>query len=98
MLDENTKTGKIDWVLYDPDDESTPFLHELLIIGLKGTKAKFMRGYFGFSTDFFYEVRYGKRGRITKDLHRFSDYTEIAWADLNVPSWWHRKEKEDASK
>lgn len=42
MLDENAPTGKIDWVLYDPDDESTPLLHELLIIGLKGTKAKFM--------------------------------------------------------
>ena len=100
MADENAQTGKIDWVLYDPDDEGTPCLQEVVIVGLKNCKAVFIpRAYFGLADDRFYEVKYNSRGRVCKRIeHKFADFDEIAWAVLNVPSWWHKKEKEDAGK
>ena len=88
-----TKDGKIEWQRYDADDEAThpDTGKELIIIALKGGKPVFIpRGYFGLGTEFFYEVKTVKGCRVTKR----NEYN-IAWAYLDIPSWWIRKEKEE---
>lgn len=94
-----TKDGKIEWVRYDEKDEAThpDTGKELIIIALKGGKPVFIpRGYFGLGTEFFYEVKTVKGCRVTKrNEYKVEDFDDIAWAYLDIPSWWIRKEKEE---
>ena len=70
---------------------------ELIIIALKGGKPVFIpRGYFGLGTEFFYEVKAAKGCKVTKRTeYKAEDFDDIAWAYLDIPSWWSRKEKEE---
>ena len=91
--------GNIEWQRYDADDEATrpDTGKELIIIALKGGKpALIPRGYFGLGTEFFYGVKTVKGCRVTKrNEYKVEDFDDIAWAYLDIPSWWVRKEKEE---
>lgn len=92
-------TGNIDWQRYDENDEATHPRpgQELLIMALKTGKPVFIpRGYFGLGIEFFYEVKAAKGCKVTKRTeYKAEDFDDIAWAYLDIPSWWIRKEKEE---
>lgn len=91
-----TKDGKIEWVRYDEKDEAThprP-CQELLIMALKTGKPVFIpRAYFGLYDDRFYEAK-SVRGKIVRKRgdYKVKDFDDIAWAYLDIPAWWVRKE------
>ena len=91
--------GNIEWQRYDADDEAThpDTGRELIILALKGGKPVFIPlGYFGLGTEFFYEVKAAKGCKVTRrDEYKVADFDDIAWAHLDIPSWWVRKEKEE---
>jgi hypothetical protein len=91
--------GNIQWQRFDADDEAThpDTGKELIIIALKGGKPVYIpRGYFGLGIEFFYEVKTVKGCRVTKrNEYKVKDFDDIAWAYLDIPSWWIRKEKEE---
>ena len=64
---------------------------------LKTGKPVFIpRGYFGLGTEFFYEVKAAKGCKVTKRTeYKVKDFDDIAWAYLNIPAWWGRKEDKE---
>ena len=94
-----TKDGKIEWVRYDEKDEAThpDTGKELIILALKGGKPVFIpRGYFGLYDDRFYEAK-SVRGKIVRKRgdYKVKDFDDIAWAYLDIPAWWVRKEDKE---
>lgn len=52
--------------------------------------------YFGLGDDHFYEAKTVRGNTVAKRVaHKVAGYDDVAWAYLNVPSWWHAKEKDE---
>ena len=84
---------------YDENDEAThprP-CQELLIMALKNGKPVFIpHAYFGLGDDHFYEAKTVRGNTVAKRVaHKVAGYDDVAWAYLDVPSWWHAKEKDE---
>lgn len=94
-----TKDGKIEWVRYDEKDEATHPRpgQELLIMALKTGKPVFIpRAYFGLYDDRFYEAKSVRGNTVRKRVeYKVEDFDDIAWAFLDIPSWWVRKEDKE---
>lgn len=92
-------TGNIDWQRYDENDEATHprACQELLIMALKNGKPVFIpHAYFGLGDDYFYEAKTVRGNTVAKRVaHKVAGYDDVAWAYLDVPSWWHAKEKDE---
>lgn len=101
-----TELGKIDWQRYDEQDEAThprPTQALLVIARKNGEVSVFTNCYFNVRYDRFRALVPAESPRAVwwSDTcvmcveHKVSEYDDVAWAYLDVPSWWHAKEKEE---
>lgn len=84
--------------LYAADEATHPRpCQELLIMALKNGKPVFIpHAYFGLGDDHFYEAKTVRGNTVAKRVaHKVAGYDDVAWAYLDVPSWWHAKEKDE---